>query len=100
MAAIAQGRMVGLLATAKLDYAIMLGHIGQRPDAGAGMGAVAKRLVVAAATGVITSYSIHYTKLYDFAIEVKAGKIYRWCACGRSDNQPFCDGSHASYNFV
>jgi len=30
-----------------------------------------------------------------FAIEVKAGKIYRWCACGRSDNQPFCDGSHA-----
>jgi len=20
---------------------------------------------------------------------------YRWCACGRSRNPPFCDGSHA-----
>ncbi len=20
---------------------------------------------------------------------------YHWCACGRSENQPFCDGSHA-----
>ena len=20
---------------------------------------------------------------------------YWWCACGRSDSQPFCDGSHA-----
>ncbi|MCA1760054.1 MAG: CDGSH iron-sulfur domain-containing protein [Bacteroidales bacterium] len=19
---------------------------------------------------------------------------YHWCACGRSNNQPFCDGSH------
>jgi len=22
-------------------------------------------------------------------------KTYVWCACGRSKNQPFCDGSHA-----
>jgi len=29
-----------------------------------------------------------------FAAEVKAGKSYFWCACGRSANQPFCDGSH------
>ncbi len=26
--------------------------------------------------------------------EVEAGKSYYWCACGRSNNQPFCDGSH------
>ena len=26
--------------------------------------------------------------------EVAAGKTYYWCACGRSANQPFCDGSH------
>ena len=26
---------------------------------------------------------------------VKAGKKYFWCACGRSKNQPFCDGSHS-----
>ena len=29
-----------------------------------------------------------------FAIEVEEGKDYYWCACGRSENQPFCDGSH------
>ena len=29
-----------------------------------------------------------------FAIEVEAGKDYWWCACGRSQSQPFCDGSH------
>jgi pyruvate oxidase len=27
-------------------------------------------------------------------IELKAGPAYFWCACGRSKNQPFCDGSH------
>jgi CDGSH iron-sulfur domain-containing protein 3 len=26
--------------------------------------------------------------------QVEAGKTYYWCACGRSANQPFCDGSH------
>lgn len=29
-----------------------------------------------------------------FAVEVEAGKSYFWCSCGRSANQPFCDGSH------
>ncbi|MEN0086944.1 MAG: glutamate synthase-related protein [Pseudomonadota bacterium] len=27
--------------------------------------------------------------------ELEAGKSYFWCACGKSQNQPFCDGSHA-----
>jgi len=30
-----------------------------------------------------------------FQAELVAGKKYAWCACGRSKNQPFCDGSHA-----
>jgi len=30
-----------------------------------------------------------------FLIEVEAGKIYAWCACTLSKNQPFCDGSHS-----
>jgi CDGSH iron-sulfur domain-containing protein 3 len=29
-----------------------------------------------------------------FQVEVELGKAYFWCACGRSKNQPFCDGSH------
>ena len=29
-----------------------------------------------------------------YKVEVEAGKSYFWCACGRSANQPFCDGSH------
>jgi len=28
-------------------------------------------------------------------VELKAGRPYAWCACGRSARQPFCDGSHA-----
>jgi len=28
------------------------------------------------------------------AVELKAGKSVWWCSCGRSKNQPFCDGSH------
>jgi CDGSH-type Zn-finger protein len=27
-------------------------------------------------------------------INVEAGKIYWWCRCGRSRDQPFCDGAH------
>ena len=29
-----------------------------------------------------------------FGVDVEEGKTYYWCACGRSKNQPFCDGSH------
>ena len=28
-------------------------------------------------------------------VEVKAGERYFWCACGKSGNQPFCDGAHS-----
>ncbi|XP_003466951.1 CDGSH iron-sulfur domain-containing protein 3, mitochondrial [Cavia porcellus] len=27
-------------------------------------------------------------------VELVSGKTYRWCVCGRSKKQPFCDGSH------
>ena len=29
-----------------------------------------------------------------YVVEVEAGKSYYWCSCGRSEDQPFCDGSH------
>src|SRR6201996_8919399 len=33
-------------------------------------------------------------------VNVKAGRTYFWCACGRSKKQPFCDGSHAGTQFA
>jgi len=27
-------------------------------------------------------------------VELETGKNYAWCACGRSSNQPWCDGTH------
>jgi CDGSH iron-sulfur domain-containing protein 3 len=35
-----------------------------------------------------------------YPIEVKSGQIYYWCACGRSNKQPFCDGSHSGTSFL
>lgn len=35
-----------------------------------------------------------------FPTEVQGGKTYYWCACGRSNNQPFCDGSHKETEFT
>ena len=34
-----------------------------------------------------------------YVIELDASKTYYWCSCGRSENQPFCDGSHKGTNF-
>ncbi len=33
-------------------------------------------------------------------VEVEEGKTYFWCACGRSANQPFCDGAHKETEFT
>ena len=32
-------------------------------------------------------------------LDVEAGKEYFWCACGKSNKQPFCDGSHKGSPF-
>ncbi len=32
-------------------------------------------------------------------MEMEPGE-YWWCACGRSKNQPFCDGSHQGTSFT
>ena len=29
-----------------------------------------------------------------FVVKIVAGKSYYWCACGKSNTQPFCDSSH------
>lgn len=33
------------------------------------------------------------------AVELEAGQEVWWCACGRSANQPYCDGSHKGTGF-
>ncbi|WP_424979190.1 CDGSH iron-sulfur domain-containing protein [Leisingera sp. S232] len=35
-----------------------------------------------------------------FPVEVTEGKTYFWCACGKSQKQPFCDGSHKGTEFA
>jgi CDGSH-type Zn-finger protein len=36
----------------------------------------------------------HIAAKYPAKANLEAAKIYAWCACGLSKNQPFCDGSH------
>ena len=33
-------------------------------------------------------------------IKVEEDKTYYWCSCGKSTNQPFCDGSHKNTKFT
>ncbi len=32
-------------------------------------------------------------------VQLEAGKAYFWCACGLSQKQPYCDGSHKTTDF-
>ena len=41
----------------------------------------------------------HVAQETPYVLEVEAG-TYWWCACGKSDNQPYCDGSHKGTSFV
>ena len=34
------------------------------------------------------------------AVRLTSGEEHHWCACGRSQNQPFCDGSHRGTAFT
>ncbi|MDH3688202.1 MAG: CDGSH iron-sulfur domain-containing protein [Gammaproteobacteria bacterium] len=34
-----------------------------------------------------------------YLVELSAG-TYWWCQCGRSQNQPYCDGSHKDTDFT
>ena len=34
-----------------------------------------------------------------YKVAMEKGKDYYWCSCGKSQNQPFCDGSHKGTSF-
>ena len=34
-----------------------------------------------------------------YIIELEEGKTYAWCSCGKSENQPWCNGAHAGSDF-
>lgn len=34
-----------------------------------------------------------------YVVELDSEQTYYWCTCGRSESQPFCDGSHKGTNF-
>lgn len=41
-------------------------------------------------------------RVYDkkpIRIKCKEGRMYMWCSCGHSRNQPFCDGTHKIAQF-
>jgi len=33
-------------------------------------------------------------------VDAEEGRKYFWCSCGKSDRQPFCDGSHQGTEFL
>lgn len=42
----------------------------------------------------------HIAQKAPYPMEVEAGKTYFWCACGLSQKQPYCDGSHKATGFT
>lgn len=42
----------------------------------------------------------HIAQKAPYPMEVVAGKTYSWCACGLSQKQPYCDGSHKTTGFT
>ena len=50
-----------------------------------------------------TEYKItehpHVPKRGSYKPMLKQGETYYWCSCGRSENQPWCDGSHKGTDY-
>lgn len=38
--------------------------------------------------------SVVVAQPFPYFVDVEEGRSYKWCACGRSRSQPYCDDSH------
>ncbi len=47
-----------------------------------------------------TNEGVKIARYKPYYAELEQGKRYFWCACGRSKNQPYCDGSHKGTGLV
>lgn len=41
----------------------------------------------------------HIADRVPMKVELEEGKMYFFCTCGKSQNQPFCDGAHKGSEF-
>ena len=57
------------------------------------------RLLRAMSVEIEDSHKVLCAERSSVGIAVEEGKDYWWCSCGRSKNQPFCDGSHVGTDF-
>jgi len=46
------------------------------------------------------SDSVRDVKISPIEVQLKKGETYFWCACGKSQNQPFCDGAHKGTEYT
>ena len=40
------------------------------------------------------------TKHMPIEVNLKKGETYHWCTCGKTADEPFCDGSHEGSEFT
>ena len=42
----------------------------------------------------------HMAQQGPYELGVQEGRPYLWCACGHSETQPFCNGTHRATSFL
>ena len=60
---------------------------------------LAVRTLVSMAASAEDATKVLCAERSSVGVAVEEGKTYSWCTCGRSNKQPFCDGSHAGTEF-
>ena len=48
----------------------------------------------------MSNEEVHVAGRKPAVVELEEGKKYAFCMCGRSQDQPFCDGAHKGTSFT